>query len=434
MFDWWERMFDYTTARAEVRRRCERTLWHLFEEAQAKQPADPGYLLRHLGADARHWPLELRYFQGQNVPVYAVTSTDLEDERWTLRAWHADRWLRALQHRSTAKDIAGARPDLWACDDPSAELSGESQTGQANLLAFVSDGCLNNDEPRRYEELRRLNDGLRDRGRRALVAYLCHMNRVALPWQPGQFATSAADLSDLLLLDVEAGLCEKASRIEEAITAVQSFVRRSQLGLEPGWTVTREFARLWDSRFETYRTWERCKRRELYRENWIEWDELAKARRIEAFRFLESRAAQLHPHPGGAGRTGLVGGRRHHHGTRARTPATTGSCRTPDAGTASPAVHGGDPGGVRHARHSRVRRPADLASGGAAGQHARRDHHDAGRSGRAGAGRSGRPHDSRCPDRSRSAHRPGTGPGGGHGRRPTAAAAAVDGVGDEAGN
>ena len=46
------------------------------------------------------------------------------------------------------------------------------------------------------------------------------------------------DLSSLLLLDVEAGVCERASRIEEAITAVQSFVRRARLGLEPGWTVS----------------------------------------------------------------------------------------------------------------------------------------------------------------------------------------------------
>ncbi len=289
MFDWWERLFDYAAARADVRRRGGRPLWHLFEEAQDKQPADPGYLLRHMAADARHWQLDLRYFQGQNSPVYEVTSADLADERWMLRAWHADRWLRAAQARFAARDIEVARPDLWASDDPSAELPGETQTGNANLLAFVTDGCLENGAPLRYDDLRRLNDGLRDRGRRALIAYLCHMNRVELPWQPGQFATAPGDLSDLLLLDVEAGLREKASRIEEAITAVQSFVRRSRLGLEPGWQVTREFARLWDSRFETYRTWERARRRELYLENWVEWDELAKARRIEAFRFLESQ-------------------------------------------------------------------------------------------------------------------------------------------------
>jgi len=82
---------------------------------------------------------------------------------------------------------------------------------------------------------------------------------------------------------------EKASRIDEAITAVQNFIRRARLGLEPGWKIAREFAQLWDRRFETYRKWERCKRRELYRENWVEWEELEKARRIEAFRFLEDQ-------------------------------------------------------------------------------------------------------------------------------------------------
>jgi hypothetical protein len=294
MFDWWERIFDYTTARAEVRRRCQRQLWHLFEEAQEKQPADPSYLLRQLGADARHWPLELRYFQGQNVPVYQVSSTDLADERWTLRALYADSWLRTMQRHFATSEITTARPDLWASDDPSAKLplpegqaGYESQTGNANLVAFVTDGCLDNGLPRRYEDLQRINDGLRERGRRALVAYLCHQDRVQLP--SGASATVPGDLSDLLLLDVEAGLREKASRIEEAITAAQTFIRRARLGLEAGWHVTSEFARLWASRFETYHTWERARRRELYVENWIEWDEVARARRIEAFRFLESQ-------------------------------------------------------------------------------------------------------------------------------------------------
>ena len=289
MFDWWERMFDYTAARAEVRDRCDRHLWHLFEEAADKQPADPGSLLRHMCADARRWDLDLRYFQGQGVAVSTVSSADLTDDRWTLRAWHADRWLRTLECCFAAKDISQARPDLWAADDPSAgPLPGETETGNANLSRFVYDGCLESGEPRRYDDLKRLNDGLRDRGRDALVAYLCQ-NRVALPWQPGAFATTPGDLSAVLLLDVEAGLCERGSRIDEAITAVQAFVRRSRLGLEPAWNVTHEFARLWDSRFETYRTWERCKHRELYRENWIEFDELRKARLIEAFRFLESQ-------------------------------------------------------------------------------------------------------------------------------------------------
>jgi hypothetical protein len=292
MFDWWERIFDYGLVRKEVFRSCEGPLWRLFLEAKVNPPTDPAQLLGHIGAKPGYWHIDLRFCQDQNTAIYQVTSTDLEDDRWLVRVWHADRWVRRLLNRFHPKSMSKARPDLWSAPDPSAPMpaSGVSETGNANLSAFLADGCLENGEPRRYEDLRRLNDGLRERGRNALVSYLCALNRVALPWTPTPaFATGPGDLSDLLLLDVETGICEKASRIQEAITAVQTFVRRSRLGLEPDWKPTRHFARLWDSRFDTYRTWERCKRRELYRESWIEWFELGKARRIEAFRFLESQ-------------------------------------------------------------------------------------------------------------------------------------------------
>ncbi len=74
MFDWWERIFDYVQARRQVRRRCERHLWWIFDEAFEKQPAhDPQYLLRHMGVDARHWQIDMRYYQDQFAPVYEVT-------------------------------------------------------------------------------------------------------------------------------------------------------------------------------------------------------------------------------------------------------------------------------------------------------------------------------------------------------------------------
>ena len=118
MFDWWERIFDYDRARKEVYDRCKLHLWLLFDEALDKQPADPAPLLRHMGADHRHWNLDLRYYQDQNSAIYYVTSADLEDDRWVVRAWHADQWIRALLHRFHAKDITKARPDLWASEDP----------------------------------------------------------------------------------------------------------------------------------------------------------------------------------------------------------------------------------------------------------------------------------------------------------------------------
>jgi hypothetical protein len=113
---------------------------------------------------------------------------------------------------------------------------------------------------------------LRERGREALICYLCG---------PGGIAISPEELSGLLLLDVRAGIRETASRIEEAISAVQTFIRRARMGLEPGWHVSGAFAHLWDCRFISFRVWQACKRRELYKENWIDWVELEKASKVE---------------------------------------------------------------------------------------------------------------------------------------------------------
>jgi hypothetical protein len=287
MFDWFERRFDYVTARDDLHRRYDRQLWRLFEDASRTQPTDTAQLLDDIGIEPESRKLALGYYVAQDVPSYSVTSVDLEDDRWGVRIWLADRWISALECCFAVKKISVARPDLWASDDPGALVSGESQTGNANLLAFLVAGCLENSEPRRDDALRRLNDGLRKRGRDALLAYLCQ-NRVP-SWPPGQFATSPRELSDLLLLDVEVGVCERASRIEEAITAATTFIQRARLRLEPDWVVTAEFARLWDREFLTFDAWRACKRRQLYKENWVEWSDLKQAQGVEAFRFLETR-------------------------------------------------------------------------------------------------------------------------------------------------
>ncbi|MET0453846.1 MAG: neuraminidase-like domain-containing protein [Mycobacterium sp.] len=280
LFDWWERIFDYTLVRRDTARAPEPPLWLLFHENAEQHPDVAAHLRRHLGVEPRHAPLVLR-----QLPGYDVTGADLEDERWTVRLWHADRWLRSVRAAFLDKGIRPARPDLWASDNPGEIPAGETESGNDNLTAFVRDGCIENGPPRRYEDIKVLNDGLRVRGRAALLAHLCGMNRVVLP--AGGVVSEPKELSELVLLDVEAGLGQRATRVEEAISAVQTFVQRARLGLEPAFPVSRAFASMWDERFATFRVWEACTRRRLYRENWIDWDELELARRSEAFTFLE---------------------------------------------------------------------------------------------------------------------------------------------------
>jgi hypothetical protein len=268
LFDWWERLFDYTAVRRAVATAPEPPLWLLFHESAEGHPDIPAHLHRHLGVDLLHVSL-LTTLDGQ-----PIVEDDLADDRWPVRLWHAERWLDAVRGAFLVRDIRDARPSLWAAPDPGA---GGGASGNARLTLFVRDGCIENGEPRRYADIAALNDGLRHRGRAALLAYLA-----------SRFGVDPAMLSAALLIDVEAGPCQRMSRVEDAVAAVQAFVQRARLGLEPTLPVTAAFALLWERRFAEFRTWERCARRALYPEDVVEWSELERARHGEAFQFLEA--------------------------------------------------------------------------------------------------------------------------------------------------
>ena len=289
LFDlFFEALFDYSRVREDAAPARETPAVNALHE-WAEAHADPiAHGLRHLGIHLFHQNLVLRYFDGLEL-----SSADLLGFHWLYRVWQAEKWIRNLKVHFLAKDIRTLRPDLVAATDPAAD-------GNANLTSFYRDGSIENEEPLRYLEIKQLNDGLRERGRQSLLAYLTGMDRVALPW--GGFAETPKDLSELFLIDIEAGVCQKASRVEEAISSTHLFIQRARLGLEPTFDVTDELILLWDHHFATYKVWLICKRRELYPENWIAWTELYEARRTEGFRFLESelrRATLTVPVPGG---------------------------------------------------------------------------------------------------------------------------------------
>jgi hypothetical protein len=292
LFDWLERLYDYTVMRKAVFKHAERHVWLCFVEASNQQPVDVVPLLIDLGVDLDHAPIVVKFHNSVSVDWEM-----LSDDRWAIRVWHAERWVRRLLASFVPLDLGQAQPDVWAADSPLA-----MSTGNANLTKFYRNGMIEQGRPLRYADIERLNNLLRERARTALLAYLTGMNRVTLPFAPGTFATRAKDLSELLLLDVETGICEKVSRIEEAVTAVQTFVERARLSQEPTFVVTPAFASVWDEIFATFRIWQACERRRLYRENYTEWTEHDRAIQTEAFRFLESelrRATLTAPKPGG---------------------------------------------------------------------------------------------------------------------------------------
>ncbi|MEU9662851.1 neuraminidase-like domain-containing protein [Streptomyces chartreusis] len=296
--DWWERLYDYTVLRRDADPSPAQPAWLLFHESAEGHPDIPGDLQRHLGVDLRHTDA-VRHYALPGSDDVELASADLTDERWPVRVQRADRLLRTVRRRFLVADIRHARPARWADDDPASPHDGIS--GNDNLRRFVADGLIENGAPRRYTDLADLDNGLRERGRAALLAYLTRFDRVLLPGR--RPVRQARQLGELLLMDVEAGLCERVSRNDAAISALQTYVNRARLGLEPGYTPSPGFLALWDAQYASHHTWQACIRRQLYRENWVDIDEVTQAQRTEAFTFLTEelrRVALTRPEPGGA--------------------------------------------------------------------------------------------------------------------------------------
>jgi hypothetical protein len=286
MLDWWERLFDYCCLRAVVQRHepshDQPPLWILFQDAGKGTAISD--LLRRLDVKSEFESLVSNYYQG-----FVLASKDLVNEKWALRVWHARQWLQKLQRHFFSTHLDLARPDLWTADELAVNDDNSLDHGNQNLTRFFVTSCLEGNGQPHIKEIRIINDGIRERSRNALVSYLCTMQRV----QIGKlWVTSPQQLSAQILQDVQVGLHEKATRIEDVISSIQMFVQRAILGLEssaddPGFQMTREMSELWERQYSTFESWEHHQRRVVYSENWVQWEELQVARQSEAFEFFE---------------------------------------------------------------------------------------------------------------------------------------------------
>lgn len=136
------------------------------------------------------------------------------------------------------------------------------------------------------EQLKPIEDILREKQRNALVAYLVARDHLR----------DAKDLYDRYLVDVEMGSCKVSTRILHAISAVQLFVQRCLMNLErdpknPELDVSPSEinAERWQW-MKNYRVWEANRKVFLYPENWIEPE--LRDDKSEIFKELEGQLLQ----------------------------------------------------------------------------------------------------------------------------------------------
>ncbi|KAL7928243.1 putative toxin subunit [Trichoderma chlorosporum] len=131
-----------------------------------------------------------------------------------------------------------------------------------------------------------VNGGLRQSQRVALVNYLLQLKYIV-----EEGITDPDGLFEFLLIDVQMGPCLQTSRIKQAISTVQLYVRRCILGLEKGKDVSSGTINMdrWKW-MQNYRLWEANRKVFLYPENWL--DASLRDDKTEVFRTLESNILQ----------------------------------------------------------------------------------------------------------------------------------------------
>ncbi|MBV1859403.1 MAG: hypothetical protein KUG77_13405, partial [Nannocystaceae bacterium] len=203
------------------------TAWLEIAASVAFDRPSEGEYLRSLGARMQSEDGDGTAWDGLVGSFASMTETDvvaaLSDESVSLPPTSAElSTLRTMQRLSERVGASVSRMRAWA--QGAAAPSGAT-------VSSVRDAVRSRFEPEVwYAKSAGARDRLRTRQRNALVSYL--MARGSNRQAERSFST-AQRISDALLIDVQSEACQSTSRIVEATVAVQLFVFRMQLRLEP---------------------------------------------------------------------------------------------------------------------------------------------------------------------------------------------------------
>jgi len=250
LFAGWTRLADVFQFRDEFPL-GEAVLSEVFSAARETVP-DHAALLARLSAGASWNLLDLKFLDGITGFNLSFPSA-YHDESALLRLRDCFVLMKRLG-ASAEKCFALAKADLTPDDAASVKQTAKAKYDDEQWLAIAKP----------------LRDVVREKQRASLVAYL-----VAHPDPArGQTWKDINGLFEYFLIDVEMSPCQLTSRIKQAIGAVQLFVQRCLMNLEPSVLANAQTDIHWREWkwMKNYRVWEANRKIFLYPENWIEPD------------------------------------------------------------------------------------------------------------------------------------------------------------------
>ena len=198
-----------------------------------------------------------------NVLNYQLTYKDFVNETGTQG--NGLTWLQACVAILTRLGISAQQLFAWASfgpdaasEEPIAKDIQNTAKSKYDAATWVTVGTP-------------LNDTIRADSKAALIAYILSPPPT---WAPlvmpdGTPITTSDQLYEFFLIDVNMCPCMLTSRIVQASAAVQFFVQRCMLNLEPGASLSVVATAEWLQWRQNFRVWQAARQVFLYPENWM---------------------------------------------------------------------------------------------------------------------------------------------------------------------
>lgn len=216
---------------------------------------DPAYDNQKFGA-------EVELLTGWNAAdITQLTDAGVLDTVYPTAYTKIENWKRLAKAMAITTQLNGSVQSVMQF--------AAASVGQAETLS-LKEMLRSKYELEQWLDISRgIQDELRERKRDSLVAYLLTQPMPADA--PTNKWENSNDLYAYYLIDVEMCSCQLTSRVVQALAAIQLFVQRCFMGLEPQVRVSAEEDDVWTQWkwMKNYRVWEANRKVFLYPENWI---------------------------------------------------------------------------------------------------------------------------------------------------------------------